>query len=531
MHMTTANVKDVEDITAPPITQTDATLTTPWLNEKELDVSVVTSEYDATKNTTVLRKIFSCVVAVPLTVVVLFLIASCAAIVYLVSCGTFASLLPAAIVSPVAVVVNLVFRHPALLVLKLYDFFCGRHIGRCTGSNSRLEVIRVNGADHVIRIRGIKKDKHNNNIILFLHGGPGMTEMLAGGGQTCRQMLERDFVVVDYDQRSASSSGYLNRFVRSSSSSSASFNKTLTIEQHVRDAAKIAQWLALGAPMTLKTQTQLLPPAPGSTRNKVHLCGGSWGSVLALRTAAFVPSLFHGPIIVRGLVTSQASSERLGGAYIEKTIRSLMARTAQGSRAYKDFEKDLKYLSETLRGDPQGSYDFSSITGVHQMLKQRELLSRYGGDKYETYARINMNNNKTPGHPDAAWIRMYKLMTAAVTAHEISLGALLRGKSNAINTLECMGSIWDPRRPPQPERLEVDLVVAQGRHDNCTASLLVPTFLQNSLFVCPGRTKRLVWFERSGHAPCKEEPEEFAALLTSVWLGMGKCKYVEHQIL
>ena len=79
------------------------------------------------------------------------------------------------------------------------------------------------------------------------------------------------------------------------------------------------------------------------------------------------------------------------------------------------------------------------------------------------------------------------------------------------------------------DSINVSVLVAQGRHDYCTASPLVEPHLKRKLAVGPGCAKQLCWFEKSGHAPCKEEPIEFARLLTQVWRpeveGVEKCAY------
>ena len=63
-------------------------------------------------------------------------------------------------------------------------------------SISTLEQVEINGSGHEIMIRG--KDK-NNPVIIFVHGGPGTSEIPYA--QKYQKLLEEKFTVVNYDQR------------------------------------------------------------------------------------------------------------------------------------------------------------------------------------------------------------------------------------------------------------------------------------------------------------------------------------------
>lgn len=388
--------------------------------------------------------------------------------------------------------------HPVLVVRKLWHLCCGRKLGTprpATGGPravSRLEVLRINGADHVVRVRGADVTKP---VLLFLHGGPGMTEMLGGAGAVCRTDLEADFVVVDYDQRSACCSGVLNW------GRVPNLAATLTVEQHVLDAAALAEWLCEGTDLGM-------PP-----RDKVHVAGGSWGSVLALRTAARAPHLFHAPVVVRGMVTLQAESERIGYDYLLRTIRTMKAPSARDTAAL-----------ENLRGVPPGSFAYTGKEGVAQMLEQRRYLRAYGGDKWSVAQEVARQRQ-----PEPEWKYMAGMVRDGVAAPEVSLAALLTTKANVTRTIEVFQDVlWRPGTTIQPAHVDVSFVVAQGVQDHCTASSLVEDYVRDRISVGGGCTKRIAWFAKSGHAPCKEEPDEFAALLRDVWLApqpTPRCSY------
>jgi pimeloyl-ACP methyl ester carboxylesterase len=58
-------------------------------------------------------------------------------------------------------------------------------------------------------------------------------------------------------------------------------------------------------------------------------------------------------------------------------------------------------------------------------------------------------------------------------------------------------------------RLDVPVHVALGRHDGST----IPEIGERWLRGLDAPAKKLVWFERSGHAPAFEEPEKFVEML------------------
>ncbi|RKF52162.1 alpha/beta hydrolase [Bacillus wiedmannii] len=68
-------------------------------------------------------------------------------------------------------------------------------------SISILEQVEVNGSGHEIMIRG--KDK-KNPVIIFVHGGPGTSEIPYA--QKYQNLLEEKFTVVNYDQRASGKS-------------------------------------------------------------------------------------------------------------------------------------------------------------------------------------------------------------------------------------------------------------------------------------------------------------------------------------
>ncbi|MDM5250969.1 alpha/beta hydrolase [Lysinibacillus sp. G4S2] len=68
-------------------------------------------------------------------------------------------------------------------------------------SISSLEQVDINGSGHEIMIRGKDKD---NPVIIFVHGGPGCSEIPYA--RKYQDLLEDNFTVVNYDQRASGKS-------------------------------------------------------------------------------------------------------------------------------------------------------------------------------------------------------------------------------------------------------------------------------------------------------------------------------------
>ena len=123
------------------------------------------------------------------------------------------------------------------------------------GINS-LEKVKIGGVDQWILIRGWDRTKP---ILLFIHGGPGFSEMPFA---YVNAALEKDFVVVQWDQRGAG---------KSYSGS----HDPLNVEQFVSDTAELSDLLL-----------------QRFAAQKLFLVGHSWGSLVGALTAARHPDKF-----------------------------------------------------------------------------------------------------------------------------------------------------------------------------------------------------------------------------------------------
>lgn len=117
----------------------------------------------------------------------------------------------------------------------------------------------INNTKQFVMIRG---ENTNNPVLLFLHGGPGVSEL--GGLRKYNKDLEKDFTVVYWDQRNAGKS-YSETFPASE----------IKVARYVEDVNVLA--------MYLKNRLKV---------DKLFLVGHSWGSRLGMYTIQRYPQHF-----------------------------------------------------------------------------------------------------------------------------------------------------------------------------------------------------------------------------------------------
>ncbi|WP_391120902.1 alpha/beta fold hydrolase [Psychrobacillus sp. L3] len=127
-------------------------------------------------------------------------------------------------------------------------------------SISELKPILLGGIEQWISIRGEDKKLP---VLLFLHGGPGTSQMALIGDY--QKELENHFVVVNWDQRGAGLS-YTKQVTKES----------MTIEQFLKDTIEITNYL--------RKEFQ---------QDKIYIVGHSWGTILGLLAINEHPELYH----------------------------------------------------------------------------------------------------------------------------------------------------------------------------------------------------------------------------------------------
>lgn len=196
---------------------------------------------------------------------------------------------------------------------------------------SSMEKVRLGGVEQVIAIHGEDTGKP---VLLILHGGPGFSELLLF--RSYNRALERDFVVVNWDQRGTG----LSYDPKTPASS-------LRISRIEADAHELVAQLK-----------------QRFGRKKIFLLGHSWGTVLGTLLARDYPEDFYAYVGV-GQVANMVENEKASLAYVLDK-----ARKDKNSNAVRELE------------GLQDHYPSGGLQGVQDLKVQRNWLLRYGGVFY-----------------------------------------------------------------------------------------------------------------------------------------------------
>lgn len=207
-----------------------------------------------------------------------------------------------------------------------------RPITSATGIDE-LRKVRIGGIDQWIHIRGENVD---NPILLYVHGGPGFPMMpFESKFQT---PLERDFTVVEWDQRGAGKTYVSNGGDR--------IAPTLTFDQMKADTHELTAYL--------KARFH---------RPKIFILGHSWGSILGLPVALEKPDDYYA-FIGTGMAINFREGEAVGYRHV------LWEAQRRGDREAID-----KLQAIAPYPDPQ--LGTRPVNGVNRARIFRDHLARY----------------------------------------------------------------------------------------------------------------------------------------------------------
>ena len=170
-----------------------------------------------------------------------------------------------------------------------------------TGNSvSELKKIKIGGIDQWVLIRG---QDSNNPVLLFLHGGPGSAQIAVASGY--HALLEKEFLVVDWDQRGAGLSF-----------SPKIPGQTMTVDTFIQDTKELIDYLihAYG-------------------KQKIFLAGHSWGSLLGALVCRRFPELIQGYVGI-GQAVDLKENEKLAYDYV-----ATYAKTTNNKKAMKELEE------------------------------------------------------------------------------------------------------------------------------------------------------------------------------------------------
>lgn len=200
-------------------------------------------------------------------------------------------------------------------------------------SIAELKKIRIGNSLQWILIRS---ENINNPIILFVHGGPGTSQLTLMRRNT--QPLEKHFTIVNWDQRGAAKSF---KAIKD--------KERMNIEQFVSDINELAEYLI-----------------KRFNKTKIILVGHSWGSVIGTLAVHKHPELYSAYIGI-GQMSNVEESEKIS---YEWTLQQA------------GINHDIKAVKKlTNIGLPPYTGNWKQ-----KFLIQRKILSKYGGEFYRSKA-------------------------------------------------------------------------------------------------------------------------------------------------
>lgn len=302
------------------------------------------------------------------------------------------------------------------------------------GSIAEIEYLPLGGRDQWVMMRGESTD---NPPLVFLHGGPGLTET-----QFFRRFnapLEKSFTVVYWEQRGAGKS-FDRKIPRSS----------MTVERFVSDLDELVDAVCkrLG-------------------KTKVVIFGHSWGSALGVLYSARFPDKVSA-YVGSGQVGDWAAGE---SALYEFVLAEMRRR---------DNRRAVRKLRKI--GPPPHS--------GKRVLAERLLLSRLE-------AQTEGRSFWTAG----------RILFGAEESSIFDLPNMLRGLRFSLDTM------WDEVSHMNLAKLAPSLRVPVffflGRNDHWVSPRTSVAYFD----ALDAPSKRLVWFDHSGHEPFIDESTKFNAAM------------------
>lgn len=206
-----------------------------------------------------------------------------------------------------------------------------KKLGNVQGQKSLTELKKIRIGDSLQWVM-IRSENIDNPILLFIHGGPGTSQLTQMKNNT--QPIEKYFTVVNWDQRGA---GKSYSAIRDKS--------RMNIDQFVSDINELSEYLA-----------------KRFNRNKIILVGHSWGSVISMLAVSQRPELYSAYIGI-GQMSNVMESEKISYEW-----------TLQQAKLSNDVNA-IKKLIDMGIPPYQGAWR-------KKFMAQRQILGKYGGEYY-----------------------------------------------------------------------------------------------------------------------------------------------------
>jgi pimeloyl-ACP methyl ester carboxylesterase len=304
-------------------------------------------------------------------------------------------------------------------------------------SIAEIGYLRLGGLDQWVMIRG---ESLASPPLIFLHGGPGMTEMRFF--RHFNAALEKSFTVVNWDQRGVGKS-FDRKIPRSS----------MTVEQFIADLDELVE--------VVRTRVG---------KHKITIFGHSWGSALGVLYAARFPEKVAA-YVGSGQIGDWPASEASSYAFV----------LAEAER-----RNDLKALKELRAiGPPPHT--------AEKLWVQRTWLQRFAG---HLGARALCNMARIIlGGPESSIFDFPNFMRGFRSSLDV-----MWAEVSALNLMKAVPV------------LQMPVFFFLGRHDHWVPPEVSVAYLD--MLTAP--SKKLVWFEESGHEPFMDEPDKFNAAMVEL---------------
>jgi|SRR5579872_1278102 len=304
-------------------------------------------------------------------------------------------------------------------------------------SIAEIRYLHLGGLDQWVMIRG---ESLANPPLIFLHGGPGMTEMRFF--RRFNAPLEKSFTIVNWDQRGVGKS-FDRKIPRSS----------MTVEQFIADLDELVE--------AVRTRVG---------KRKVAIFGHSWGSALGVLYAARFPEKVA-VYVGSGQIGDWPAGESSSYAFV----------LAEAER--RNNRKALKELRAI--GPPPHT--------AKKLWVQRTWLQRFAG-QLEARALWNMGRILLGG-PESSICDLPNFLHG----FRFSLDAMW-AEVSALNLMNVAPAFQMP------------VFFFLGRRDHWVPPEISVAYFD--LLIAP--SKKLVWFEESGHEPFMDEPDKFNAAMVEL---------------
>ncbi len=316
-------------------------------------------------------------------------------------------------------------------------------------SIAEAKYLDINGTKQFVMIRG---ENDHNPVLLHLHGGPGVSEL--GGLRKYNKDLEKDFVVVYWDQRNAGKS-YVENFPKAE----------IKVSKYIEDVNVLAKYL--------KNRLKA---------DKLFLVGHSWGSRLGMYAVQKYPEHFSA-FVGTGQEVAAADGELQSYQY-----------TLAKAKEFKvdSLVQQLEFIGEPKGGDFRTMYAFPDAFSLQKYILLELNRKIYDGFTIEKlYANFQESDEYTVKEKET-------YLTGANFANE-----------HIVNDADYNN--FDLRK--QVSEVKIPVFFIAGKFDYVNPTPLAKQYFD--LLKAP--QKEFILYDKSGHDPAWEEAQRFNAELVRIY--------------